>query len=180
MSDSEPVETVKKGKNGQVGRTDKQKEATQKALAKLKEQREKVNDMLKEKEVETHKKKVEDADERILSRLMSKLLEEDEAPAKTKSKDDRSARKKIIVEESESSESEPEIVYVKKAKAKAKPKKKIIVEQSESSEEEEAIRKVIKRSQPKPKPKAEPAPVAEVKERKTTGNKMLDKLYGYA
>jgi hypothetical protein len=176
MSDSEPVETVKKGKNGQVGRTDKQKEATQKALAKLKEQREKVNDMLKEKEVETHKKKVEDADERILSRLMNKLMEEEEAPAKTKSKD----KKKIIVEESESSESEPEIVYVKKANAKVKPKKKIIVEQSESSEEEEVIRKAKKKYIPKPKAEPAAAPVAEVKERKTTGNKMLDKLYGYA
>ena len=178
MSDSEPVETVKKGKNGQVGRTDKQKEATQKALQKLKDQREKINDMLKEKEVETHKKKVEDADERIISRLMSKLMEEEEAVPKPKKE-----KKKIIVEESESSESEPEIVYVKKEKAKAKPKKKIIVEQSESSEEEEAIRKVIKRSQPKPKPKAEPVAVPSApqpQERKTTGNKMLDKLYGYA
>lgn len=177
MSDSESQavmeQTEKKAKNGQIGRTDKQREATQKALAKLREKREKVNEILKSKSEEEHKKKVEEVDERIVTRIMAKLLEEDSvlAPAKTMKK----PKKQIIVEESES-DSEPEVVIVKKPKSKPK-KKQIIVQQSESSEEE-VPKKTSKKAKPKESvaPVSVPAPV----ERKTTGNKMLDKLYGYA
>jgi hypothetical protein len=170
-------------------RTDKQKEATQKALAKIKEKREKLNELATKDAQQERKKKSEETEERLLGKLMDRLgvdKQEDELrPAVKKPK-----KQQIIVEQSESeSESEPEIVIVKKTKPKKK--KQVIIQEESSEEEEKPIKKMSLRvgnsqqplvkakasanAKPKPEPEPEPEPV-----RRTTGNKMLDKLYGYS
>lgn len=162
----------KKGKNGQVGRTDKQREATAKALAKLKEKREKLNELATKDAQEERKKKAQETEERLLGKLMEKLGIPKEEPIETKEEPKASRPKKqIIIEESES---EPEVVIVKKKK----PAKKKIIVQEES--EEETAPKVSANAKAKAKPKKEEQPVEVQHIARTTGNKLLDKLYGYS
>lgn len=141
MSDNEEiVEPIKKEKKP---RTEKQKEAFEKMIAKRKE-----IDLVKNAHKEAIRKekdlvrkdrvnKIKEVEDKMSSYISSDD-EEIVKPVKI-SKAKSKPKKKIVVEES-SSEEEPEIVYVKKSKAKKKPKKKkVVVEEtsSGSSEEEE-------------------------------------------
>ena len=138
-------------------RTEAQKAATAKALASLKARREIAREVIGE---DMHKQ-VEEAEERIVAKVMSRMG---------------------VVKESE--EDAPEVKKaVKKAVAVVVPEKKkkvVVVEESESdssSEEEVVVRKVKKVKDPEPVKQAIQK-VNEVKPR-TTGNKLLDKMYGF-
>jgi len=157
MSDNEDiVEPIKKEKKP---RTEKQKEAFEKMIAKRKEidlvKNAHKEAIRKEKEIvrKDRVNKIKEVEYKM-SKYKSAEEEEDEEEivepvkiSKPQSKVKSKPKKKIVVEESSSDDDEPEIVYVKKSKAKKKPKKKkVVVEEtsSESSEEEE----------PKPKKKS--------------------------
>lgn len=152
MSDNEATE--QKIKKETKPRTQKQKEAFDKMIAKRKEIDEVKNAhreaLRKEKEIirnDRVKKIKEVAD--VLEEKQEDTEEEEvvkpmkSKPVKAKPAAHKSLKKKIIIQESSSeSEEEPEIVYIKKSSKsskKKKAKKKIIVKEtsSESSEEEE-------------------------------------------
>ena len=155
MSDNEDiVEPIKKEKKP---RTEKQKEAFEKMIAKRKEidlvKNAHKEAIRKEKEIvrKDRVKKIEEVEQKMSKYQSEEEDEEDEivepvkiSKPKPKPMSKYKPKKKIIVEESSSEEEE--IIYVKKAKPKKKTKKKIVVEEtsSESSEEEE----------PKPKKKS--------------------------
>ena len=139
MSDNEDiVEPMKKEKKP---RTEKQKEAFEKMIAKRKE-----IDLVKNAHKEAIRqeknivrkdrvKKIKEVEEKMSKYKSSEEEEEIVEPVKIKSKP--KPKKKVIVEES-SSDEEPEIVYVKKSKPKKKkPKKKVVVQETSSSSSEE-------------------------------------------
>ena len=130
-------------------RSEKQKAATAKALEALKARRQIARDVISE----DMNKQVEEVEERIVSKVMSRMG---------------------VIKPSE--EEAPEVKKViKKAVAAEKPKKKVVVieEEESSSEEEEVIIKKVKKEKVK---EVAPEPVAP---RRTTGNKLLDKMYGF-
>lgn len=154
MSDNEAAE--QKIKKETKPRTQKQKEAFDKMIAKRKEIDEVKNAhreaLRKEKEIirKDRVKKIKEVAD-VLEEKQEDTEEEVEEvvkpvkskPVKAKPAAHKSLKKKIIIQESSSeSEEEPEIVYIKKSSKsskKKKAKKKIIVKEtsSESSEEEE-------------------------------------------
>jgi hypothetical protein len=142
MSDNEHiVEAIKKDKKP---RTEKQKEAFEKMIAKRKEidlvKNAHKEAIRKEKEIvrKDRVNKIKEVEQKMSKYKSEEEDEEEEEivkPVKVKAK----PKKKVIVQEESSSDDEPEIVYVKKSKPKKKkPKKKVVVEEtsSESSEEE--------------------------------------------
>lgn len=153
MSDNEATE--QKIKKETKPRTQKQKEAFDKMIAKRKEIDEVKNAhkeaLRKEKEIirKDRVKKIKEVAD-VLEEKQEDTEEEEEVkpmkskPVKSKPAAHKSLKKKIIIQESSSeSEEEPEIVYIKKSKSKSskkkKTKKKFVVStsSSESSEEEE-------------------------------------------
>ena len=147
MSDNEEiVEPIKKEKKP---RTEKQKEAFEKMIAKRKEidlvKNAHKEAIRKEKEIvrKDRVNKIKEVENKMSKYKSSEEDDEIVEPvkiSKPQSKLKSKPKKKIVVEESSSEEEEPEIVYVKKSKTKKKPKKKkVVVEEtsSESSEEEE-------------------------------------------
>ena len=146
MSNNEDNEETKK-----KPRTQKQKEAFDKMIAKRqeidevknahKEALRKEKEMIREDRVKKIKEVFEKSQEE--SEEEEEVVKPESASARLKLKPVKAKPKKqIIIQESSSeSEEEPEIVYIKKSKSskKKKAKKKIIVKEtsSESSEEEE-------------------------------------------
>ena len=143
MSDNEATE--QKIKKETKPRTQKQKEAFDKMIAKRKEIDEVKNAhkeaLRKEKEMirEDRVKKIKEVFEK--SQEQEQQEEEVVKPVKLKPVKAKPKKQIIIQESSSESEEEPEIVYIKKSKSskKKKAKNKIIVKEtsSESSEEEE-------------------------------------------
>jgi len=95
-------------------RSEKQKAATAKALESLKARREIARNVIDD----DMKKQVEEAEERIVSKVISRIktpvekpVEEEDVPVK------KAPKKKVVVEESSSDE---EVVVVKKKKAEVK------------------------------------------------------------
>lgn len=139
-------------------RSEKQKAATAKALEALKARRQIARDVIDE----GMKAEVEDAEERIVAKVMSRMG---------------------VIKEKE--ETQPEVVKaVKKAvvvqQEVTKPKKKVVVveeSESSSSEEEVIVRKVKKVKEVKEVKDEVKAPEPA---RRTTGNKLLDKMYGFS
>jgi len=129
-------------------RTEKQKAATAKALEALKARREIARDVIQD----DMKKQVEDAEERIVSKVISRI----KAPVE-----------KPVVEE--------ESVPVVKKGAFTGHKKKVVIEESSSDEEVVVVKKK------KPVVVEEKPALARATEavKKTTGNKLLDRLYGF-
>jgi hypothetical protein len=119
-------------------RTEKQKAATAKALEALKARRQIAREVIDDE----MRKEVEEAEERIVSKIMTRIKEQQpkEAPAPVIPK---AGKKKVTVEEDDSS-SEEEVVVVRK----------------------------------QPKAKHNPEPVIPSKPKATTGNKLLDRIYG--
>jgi len=150
MSDNEQiVEPIKKEKKP---RTEKQKEAFEKMIAKRKEidlvKNAHKEALRKEKEIvrEDRVKKIKEVEQKMSQYKSAEEDEEEEIVKPVKVKAKTKPKKKVIVEES-STEEEPEIVYVKKSKPKKKSKKKkVIVETSSSSSEEEQEVKPKKKS----------------------------------
>lgn len=139
----EPEEKTKKV------RTEKQKQATAKALEALKARRQIARDVIDE----GMKAEVEEAEERIVAKVMSRMgvikKEEEDLPEVKKA--------------------------VKKAVAVVVPEKKkkvVVVEESDSSSEEEVVIKKVKKVKEAPESQPEP-------QRRTTGNKLLDRLYNF-
>ena len=131
-------------------RTEKQKAATAKALEALKARRQMTQEMIDEKMT----KHVDEAEERIAAKVLARMNvikpEEEEEPVVKKA--------------------------IKKAVEVSEPKKKkvIVVEEESSSEEEVIIQRVKKTKAPAPVEVSKPAvPV------RTTGNKLLDRMYGF-
>jgi hypothetical protein len=144
MSDNEHiVEAIKKDKKP---RTEKQKEAFEKMIAKRKEidlvKNAHKEAIRKEKEIvrKDRVNKIKEVEQKMSKYKSSEEDEEEEIvkPVKVKAK----PKKKVIVQEESSSDDEPEIVYVKKSKPKKKPKKKKVVveETSSSSSEDEPVK----------------------------------------
>jgi len=131
-------------------RTEKQKAATAKALEALKARRQMTQEMIDEKMT----KHVDEAEERIAAKVLARLQ--------------KPVEEKKVVEKP-----------VEKVVAEKPKKQKVVVvqEESSSSEEEVIIQRVKKTKAPAPveekKPVAVPVPV------RTTGNKLLDRMYGF-
>jgi hypothetical protein len=133
-------------------RTEAQKAATAKALESLKARRQIARDVIND----DMGKQVEEAEERIVAKVMSRMG---------------------VIKESE--EDAPDVKKaVKKAVAVEKKKRVVVVEESDSSssEEEVVIKKVKKVKEAPESGKAVPEVVA----KRTTGNKLLDKMYGFS
>jgi len=127
-------------------RSEKQKAATAKALAALKAKRQLADNVIED----DMKKQVEDAEERIVQKVMGRLGEY-KPPA---------VEREVIV------------------KQKTKPKQKVVIVEESSESEEEVIIQKVKKAKAPSAPVEKKVEVPPEVAKRTTGNKILDRLYG--